>query len=129
MAPPLPADLVPAAFMYLNPQLVAAGVVTTVEDVATAWAACNGFGYDSNVPGSGLPYKLPCHVGAFDERVYIADHRDGMDISALNSNVRAAMAAAGAPAGALEAQARYAGTILRRADQVAPGTFRFVDGG
>lgn len=87
MSPSLPEDFGPAGFLLLNPELPAFSNVVTVEQAIDKYPE----------EYSNLPYKLPLPDGKtihdmppFSSSVYIAQHKDDIDVSALDGVIRKA---------------------------------------
>ena len=115
----LPSDFNAALMLYINPELSALSNITTVEEARD---------YYLNDPnGSNLEYTL-CNIpDIFDSRIYLADNKDGLNISGFNQLIKTAMVNYGYSLLDLEKIAQYVPSVYQDIYLVAPNVFAYKD--
>jgi len=102
------------AFLYLNPSLN----LQSVEDAYT-------FALSNSNDAVGLLSNLSGIPNTFTTNVFIADNRDIINISGLNTAIKQSMLAEGFSSNTIDAGGKYYSTIFRDINLVGSNTFAF----
>ena len=115
----LPNDFNPATLLYLNPELQALSNILTIEEARDFFL--------TNQSASNMVYTLTDIPDKFDSRIFIADNKDGLDISRLNHIIKSAMSNDGYTKYDLEVFSQYIPTIYKDARLLSTNVFAYKD--
>ena len=115
----LPSDFNPATLLYLNPELQAFSNIITIEEARDY--------YLTKGSNAGLLYNLSNLPALFDSKIFIADNKDGLNISDLNRTIKYAMSNDGYTQYDLDVFAQYMPTSYQTIRLVGSNTFAYTD--
>jgi predicted acyltransferase (DUF342 family) len=116
----LPVDFDAASFLYLNPELGAYSNVLSIE-------LARDFFLNNYSTTSNMAYNLSVIPQSFDGRIFLADNKDGLDISTLNKTIKLAMSNEGYSELDLDTLSQYLPTVYKDLRLLASNVFTFKD--
>lgn len=116
----LPVDFDAASYLYLNPELGAYSNVLSIE-------LARDFFLNNYSMASNMIYNLSTIPGSFDGRIFLADNKDGLNISSLNKTIKIAMSNEGYTELDLNTLSQYLPTVYKDLRLLAPNVFTFKD--
>ena len=115
----LPADFNPATMLYLNPEFQAYSNVITIEQARAYYVASPN--------SANITYSLSNLPNKFDSKIFIADNKDGLNISGLNKTIKQAMSNDGYTQYDLDVFAQYLPTSYQDLRLIGNNTFAYND--
>ena len=113
----LPSDFDAATFLYLNPELQAYSNVYTIELARDYFL--------SSSSSSNLAYNMAQMPSNFDGRIFIADNKDGLNISQLNNTIKVAMSNDGFSKYDMDVFSQYLPTVYKDLRLLDTNVFAF----
>lgn len=116
----LPTNFDAATFLYLNPELGAYSNILSIERARDYFLSNLSF-------SSNMIYNFETLPSSFDGRIFLADNKDGLNISQLNHTIKAAMSNEGYNANDLDSFSQYLPTVYKDLRLLSNNVFTFRD--
>jgi predicted acyltransferase (DUF342 family) len=115
----LPSNFDAATFLYLNPELGAYSNILSIELARD---------YFLDTPtASNMIYNFETLPKDFDGRIFLADNKDGLNVSQLNHTIKMAMSNEGYNAFDIESFSQYLPTVYKDLRLLSNNVFTFKD--
>jgi predicted acyltransferase (DUF342 family) len=118
----LPSDFDAASFLYLNPELLAFNYSNVFSIESARDFFLNNISVTSN-----LVYNFSNIPQTFDGRIFLADNKDGINISDLNRTIKIALSNEGYTPFDLDGMSQYLPTVYKDLRLLSNNVFTFKD--